>query len=224
MNESFRTSLLRGSKMAIAGLSLSGLAGCALFAGPENDQRTLPGEEASGQVIDPDVQRPRVAVKGIKPQEFEVGAYAGLMHTESVRALGYYGLRATYNPSDLLFVEAHYLTASTFLFNDLRHLVGRNDAPDVSYDSYGLDLGVNLVPGELYFGPRYTVPFTVYALVGGGRGDWEGDRFGVIRYAGGVRFFPLERWSVRLEAGDDYWARDGGQYNLQINLGIGFNF
>lgn len=216
---------LRCAVILLGGLSL---AGCSLWPfgkrDPLPEDRALPGEEPPAQVIDPDSQRPKVAVKQIKSQDFEVGGYGGFLNTDDARALGIYGLRGTYHKSEDFFVEAYYEMASTFGYNEARNLVGADEVDDVDYDSYGLSIGWSAVPGDLYFGRNYTVPFTLYALLGAGYTSLKEEDFGTYTLGAGVKLLPQDWWSIRLELRDQMWSVNGIDHNAEFNFGLAFYF
>ena len=220
------TASIRCARALAALLLLAPLAGCALWSGDEAgskplpSDRTLPGEEAPGQVIDPNVQRPKVGVREIKGEDYEVGAYAGMFLPNRKQTLGIYGLRAAYHKSEKFFVEANYATASTVGYDEFRSLVGANDAPDVDYDSFGLSLGYNLLPGDLYVSKNYTLPITVYAIAGIGYASYESNNFTAYSFGGGLKLFPLDWLSARFELRDQIWSNHGLDDNIEFTFGL----
>lgn len=209
-------------------LPLLMLSGCSLWPFGErkmpSEERTLPGEEPTAQVIDPDSQRPKVAVKQIQPEDFEVGGYVGALRSPDARALGVYGVRGTYHKSEDFFVEAHYEFASTFGYNQARSLVGADEIEDIDYSNYGLSMGWNALPGDLYFGRSYTLPFQLYLVGGAGYTSYEDDNFATYSVGGGVRLLPQDWWSLRLEVRDQIWSVNGTDHNAEVTFGLAYYF
>jgi len=209
----------------VATLLLLPLGGCALW-NSEPDKalpasRTLPGEEAPGDVIDPNVQRPKVGLRKIQGQDYEVGAYVGTFVADRRSpVLGIYGLRAAYHKSERFFVEANYETASTVGYDELRSLFGADDASDIDYDSFGLSVGYNLLPGDLYVSENYTLPITVYPIAGIGYASYKDDSFTAYNYGAGVKMFPLDWLSLRFELRDQFWSNHGLDHNAVFTFGM----
>ncbi len=90
-------------------ISLISLSGCAatknLFGiGPE--EASQPSSEPPGQVIDPEVVRREVKEPKIDREDFEVGAFVGIMSIEDFGSDVVYGVSIAYHVTEGFFVEA----------------------------------------------------------------------------------------------------------------------
>lgn len=200
------------------------LSGCSLFGDrPERSQpstRPLPGEQASSQVVDPNLTRPEPEVRKVQAQDYEVGGYVGLVAVDREDGFAVYGARAAYQKTENFFVEAHYEFSSTVGYDELRDLVGLNEAKKYDYDNFGLSLGYKLAPGDIYLSRNYTLPFQIYAIAGGGYASYEGDNFGTYHLGGGLKFMPRDWLSVRLELKDQMWSDKHLYHNAQFTFGL----
>lgn len=203
------------------------LSGCSLLGDrterTQPSSRPLPGEQASSQVVDPNLQRPEPEVRTIKAQDYEAGAYFGGLAVNTDEGFDIYGLRAAYQLSENLFAEAFYETASNVGYDELRSLLGldKKKQYDYDYDAFGVSLGYKLAPGDIYLSKSYTLPFQIYAIGGGGYTTYEGDNFGAYHLGGGVKFMPSDWLSLRFEAKDHLWSRNGKlDHNAQFTIGL----
>ena len=83
--------------LIVAMISLSGCAATKNLFGFGNEEAPPPTAEAPGQVIDPEVERREIKEPAIDREDFEVGAYAGIMSIEDFGSDVSYGcdLRTT---------------------------------------------------------------------------------------------------------------------------------
>ena len=214
--------------LAIGALVLSG---CSLLGDrterTQPSSRPLPGEQASSQVIDPNVERPEPEVRTVKAQDFEAGAYFGGVLVNTDDGFDIYGLRAAYQLTESLFAEGFYETASNVGYDELRSLLGldKKKQYNYDYDTFGLSLGYKLAPGDIYLSKRYTLPFQIYAIGGGGYTTYEGDNFASYHIGGGIKLMPRDWLSIRFEAKDHLWKRNGSlDHNAQLTVGLAILF
>ncbi|WP_341918144.1 outer membrane beta-barrel domain-containing protein [Hydrocarboniphaga effusa] len=200
------------------------LCGCSLFGDrterTQPSARPLPGEQASSQVVDPNLARPEPEVRKVQAQDYEVGGYVGLIAVDRKDGFAVYGARVAYQKTENFFVEAHYEFSSNVGYDELRDLVGLNEAQKYDYDSFGLSLGYKLAPGDIYLSRNYTLPFQIYAIGGGGYSSYEGDNFGSYHLGGGIKFMPRDWLSVRLELTDQMWSDKHLYHNAQFTFGL----
>ncbi len=77
-------------------------------------------EHDNGSVIEPELQRRTITEADIDSEDFEAGAYAGVMSIEDFGTNFVYGVRAAYHITEDFFVEAAY---------------GRTEANETSYET-----------------------------------------------------------------------------------------
>lgn len=219
------TASIRCARPLAALLLLAVLSGCSMWQAREDSRpaardRPLPGEEAPGQVIDPNAQRPKIAVRQIKSEDYEAGGYASMLVINRNQTVGLYGVRAAYHKTENFFVEANYAFASTAGFDEARKLLGDEKGADVDYSSFGLNLGYDLLPGDLYVSRNYTLPIMLYGVAGIGYASYEDDNFASYHVGAGVKLLPRDWLVIRLELGDHAWSRDGLDHNAEFSFGL----
>ena len=77
-------------------------------------------ERDSESVIEPELERRTITEADIDSEDFEVGAYAGVMSIEDFGSNFVYGIRAAYHITEDFFAEAAY---------------GRTEADETSYET-----------------------------------------------------------------------------------------
>lgn len=206
-----------------------GLSGCSLWPfghSDKDDGDVVAGEQVPGQVIDPNVFRRRIEPIRIDTENFEVGFYEGLVNTTSGN-LGIIGLRGDWHVTEDFFLEAHY--GSYQAADALRVLLGTPKNNEFEHSTYGLNVGWNVMPGEVYFGRSYAMTSIIYVLGGYGKSTFNHDGFTSYNAAVGLKLLPQDFWNVRLELRDQMWQSKGGggggsNDNLELTLGIGIFF
>jgi hypothetical protein len=75
--------------------------------------KAVPLEQNSTQVIQPVIHRRKIDVDAIDAENFEIGAYAGLLSTEDFGANAVIGVRAAYHITEHFFAEVAYGMSDT---------------------------------------------------------------------------------------------------------------
>ena len=84
---------------------LSGCAATKNLFGFGRDEAPPPTAESPGQVIDPEVERRDIKEPKIDRENFEIGAFAGIMSIEDFGTDIVYGARLAYHLTEGFFVE-----------------------------------------------------------------------------------------------------------------------
>jgi outer membrane beta-barrel protein len=223
--------LLRAATLLAVLGSLAGLGGCALWPfghHPEPDT-SLPSDEKPGEVIDPDIARREVKVPKIRSQDFELGLYTGLLNAQDLESHLIYGVRAAYHVTEDFFIEADYGRSS--VSDDVRREIGQPffTEPTIGLNTYSVNLGYNVLPGEVFAGTRYAMTSTLYLLAGVGNTSFDDQDFLTYNVGFGLKVLPRDWISVRLEARDLIWKSDllGASAittNLETTLGVAFYY
>ncbi|MGI9261080.1 MAG: outer membrane beta-barrel domain-containing protein, partial [Woeseiaceae bacterium] len=161
-----------------------GLSGCAatknLFG--MGDKSAPPPAEIPDQVIDPEVERREIKEPAIDTEDFEIGAFAGVMSIEDFGSDLVYGLRLAYHVTEGFFVEGTVGQTEAGL-TSFEILSG--GAPILSdserdYTYYNLNVGYNVLPGEAFIGDARAFNNSLYLIAGLGSTRFAGDdRFSV---------------------------------------------
>jgi outer membrane beta-barrel protein len=214
-----------GSSLAVIAVSLS-MSGCSWwpFGKKDTPEPVIAGENMPDQVIDPNIARRDIVVPAIDTEQYEVGAFAGTLATTRDNSLGVFGVRAGMFFTEDFFGEWSFATS----------LGGKNDStgPEsgdpVKVDSFGVSLGYNLLPLELFNGETSVMPAWIYVLGGAAQTSYDDESFVSGHFAIGMRVMPADHWSVRVEIRNELWPASGdeskGSVNLQYTFGVGYAF
>ena len=142
--------------LIVAMISLSGCAATKNLFGIGDQEAPPPTAEAPGQVIDPAVDRREIKEPAIDREDWEFGAFAGIMSIEDFGTDLSYGLRLAYHVTEGFFVEATagYSRAGYTSFEVLSggaELIS-DDERDLYY--YNLNLGYNISAGRSVYRRR----------------------------------------------------------------------
>lgn len=218
--------LLRGLLLGLFAVILSGCAS-GMKSGISSD-----GESADdGAVIEPDVARRKIDPPKIDTDDFEIGAFVGLMSVEDFETNAVYGLRLDYHVTENFFVEGNYgqtkigetsyekLSGGTQLLPD--------DQRELSY--YDLSVGYNLLPGEAFVGRNRAFNGALYVLAGVGNTDFAGDNHFTLMLGAGYRMLLWRAMAMNVDFRDHIWDSDllgesKTTHNIELSLGLSFFF
>ena len=168
-------------------------------------------EEASGNLIEPEIERVEFDESKIDSQDFEIAAYVGFLAIENFNTDIVVGIKLAYHISEDFFVQASYGTADAGE-TSFEKLSG--GAPLLSDDErqleyYLVSLGFNLLPGEAFLTDATTYNAVFYLTGGVGTTTFAGeDRF-TIEYGAGYKVLFADSLSI-----------DVGMRNLVFNMDI----
>jgi outer membrane beta-barrel protein len=223
-------SRLRVLFLVVVCAAVSGLSGCAatknLF-GFGQEEAPPPSAEPIGQVIDPEVERREIKEPAIDREDFEIGAFVGIMGIEDFGTNISYGARLAYHITEGFFVEATVgqseggLTSFEVLSGGARLLT--DDERVLTY--YDLSLGYNILPGEVFIGEGRAYNTNLYLIAGLGSTRFAGDdRFTVVVGAG-YRFLLTDAVALHADFRDrlfdiDLLGEEKTAHNLEGTIGF----
>jgi len=211
-------------------ISLISLSGCAatknLFGiGPK--EAPPPSAEPPGQVIDPEVERREIKEPAIDREDFEIGAFVGIMSIEDFGSDFVYGARFAYHVTEGFFVEATVGQTEAGL-TSFEVLSG--GAPIISdsertYTYYNLNVGYNLLPGEGYIGEGRAYNTNFYLIAGLGSTTFAGDDRFTVNFGAGYRFLLNDSVALHVDFRDhlfdiDILGEEKTTHNLEGHLGV----
>jgi outer membrane beta-barrel protein len=211
-------------------IALIGLSGCAatknLFGiGP--DEAPPPSTEPPGQVIDPQVERREIKEPKIDREDFEAGAYVGIMSIEDFGTNVVYGVRLAYHVTEGFFVEGTVGQTEGGLTS---YEILSGGAPLISDDErtltyYNLNLGYNLLPGEGFIGEGRAYNTNFYLIAGLGSTSFAGDNRFTVNFGAGFRFLFTDSIALHLDFRDhmfdiDILGEDKTAHNLEGHIGV----
>jgi outer membrane beta-barrel protein len=213
--------------LIVAMISLSGCAATKNLFGFGNEEAPPPAAQAPGQVIDPEVERREIKEPSIDREDFEVGAYAGIMSIEDFGSNVSYGLRIAYHITEGFFMEATVgqsdggLTSFEVLSGGAQLIT--DSERTLTY--YNLNVGYNILPGEVFFGEGRAYNTNLYLIAGLGSTTFAGDDRFTVNFGAGYRFLLNDSVALHLDFRDhlfdiDVLGEEKTAHNLEGHLGV----
>ncbi len=148
------------------------LSGCSWFHRGDKGPKPVTVEEpqAEPSIVEPQVTRREVTTPKIKSKDFEVGAYFGALSIQDFGVNPIYGVRAAFHVTEDFFLEAYAAQSKAGqssleeVFPDINVL--SNSGRQFTY--YDLDVGYNVLPGEVFLGRGRAFNSALYVTVGMG--------------------------------------------------------
>jgi outer membrane beta-barrel protein len=207
--------------------SLSGCASTKNLFGIGDEETPPPEEIIEGQVIEPEVERREVREPDIDTENFEVGAFVGVMSIEDFGSDVVYGARLAYHLTESLFVEGTLGQTEAGL-TSFEVLSG--GAPLISDSErtltyYALNLGYNILPGEGFVGEGRAYNTALYISGGLGATRFAGDDRFSVNFGAGYRFLLNDSIALHLDFRDhlydiDLFGEEKTVHNLEGTLGV----
>jgi outer membrane beta-barrel protein len=201
-------------------IALISLSGCAatknLFGFGDDEEAPPPTAEDPGQVIDPEVERREIKEPKIDREDFEFGAFVGIMSIEDFGSDVSYGLKLAYHLTEGFFIEAT-AGASRAGLTSFEILSGgaplmSDSERDLYY--YSLNLGYNILPGEVFLGEGRAYNTNLYLIGGLGSTRFAGDDRFSVNFGAGYRFFRDHLYDI------DILGEEKTVHNLEGTLGL----
>lgn len=216
------------------------LPGCALFnrggdtaaPAPASEPVATTGEPASDRpIIDPQVERRTIKRAKIDTEDFEVGAYAGIMSIEDFESHSVYGARLAYHLTEDFFLEGT-VGRSEGGRSSYENLSGATELltnEEREYTYYALSAGWNALPGEVFVGKNRAYNTAFYLVAGIGSTDFGGDERFTVSGGFGYRILPADWIAVHFDVRDHVFDTDiTGEKkivnNLEAHLGLSVFF
>lgn len=155
-------------------------------------------------------ERREVKVDKIDSENFEIGAYGGVMNIEDFGSDTLVGVRAAYHLTEDFFVEAQYgqTTLGQTSFERLSGGAQLLTDEERDYQYYNVALGWNIFPGESFIFDRWAFKGGLYVVAGAGSSEFGGDNRFTITGGVGYRFTATDWLSFRVDARDHVFETD----------------
>ena len=213
--------------LAVAIVCLPGCAATKNLFGSGQEEAPPPSAEAPGQVIDPQVERREVKEPAIDREDFEIGGFVGIMAIEDFGSNVSYGVRLAYHITEGFFVEATAgqseggLTSFEVLSGGASLLT--DDERVMTYCN--LNLGYNILPGEVFIGEGRAYNTNLYLIAGLGSTRFAGDDRFTVNVGAGYRFLLTDSVALHLDFRDhlfdiDLLGEENTAHNLEGHLGV----
>jgi len=205
------------------------LSGCGWFHRGEKGPTQVVAEEPQGEpsIIEPQVNRRVVKTPKIKAKDFELGAYFGALSIEDFGTNPIYGVRAAYHVTEDFFLEG-YLARSKAGLSSLEDVfpgitVVSDSGRQFTY--YDLDVGYNILPGEIFLGRGRAFNNALYVTVGIGDVKFaDQDQF-ALNFGVGDRILITDWLAMHLDVRDHVFESslfgvDKNVHNIEAVLGF----
>ena len=213
--------------LVVAIVSLSGCAATKNLFGFGQEEAPPPSAEPPGQVIDPQVERREIKEPKIDREDFEIGGYVGIMAIEDFGSNVSYGIRLAYHITEGFFVEGTVgqseggLTSFEVLSGGARLIT--DSERTLTY--YNLNLGYNILPGEVFLGEGRAYNTNLYLIAGLGSTRFAGDDRFSVNVGAGYRFLLTDSIALHLDFRDhlfdiDLLGEEKTAHNLEGHLGF----
>jgi outer membrane beta-barrel protein len=209
-------------------LLLSGLALLA-FASPPRAaaQETAGAAPATPQVVEPRVKRREVKPAALDNENFEAGAFLGVVSIEDFGSSFSYGARLAYHFTEDLFAEATVGSAEAgrTSYEELSGSAELLTDSERRFTHYDLSVGWNVLPGEVFLGGSRAMPSAVYVTLGAGSTRFAGDDHFTVVLGAGLRVLANDWLAVHVDARNlafesDLLGENKLTHNLQFTFGL----
>lgn len=202
-------------------------SGCGVLRG--NAVGDDPIEGPVPAVIDPELDRREIVRPAVDTENWEIGAFGGVLSVEDFGAEAVYGLRFAYYATENLFLEGRYASSSLRDTSFRRIGAPLFDREKEDLTAYDLSIGYVVLPGEVFLGTRWARTSGVYLSFGVGRVEFVERDSVSYSFGFGIKMLPTDWLSLRLEARDNLFESDllgenEWKHNFEINLGFGIFF
>jgi outer membrane beta-barrel protein len=206
-------------------ITLSGCAATKNLFGIGDDEAPPPSSEPPGQVIDPQVERREIKEPAIDREDFEVGAFAGLLSIEDFGSDAVYGVRIAYHVTEGFFVEAMLGQSEAGLTSFELLSGGARLFQDRTLTYYNLNLGYNILPGEVFIGEGRAYNTNFYLVAGLGSTNFADDDRFTVNFGAGFRFLFTDSIAFHVDFRDhlfdiDILGREKTTHNLEGTIGM----
>ena len=205
------------------------LPGCGWFHRGDKASNQVVVDEPEGEpvIVEPQVKRREVKVPTIKAKDFEVGAYFGALSIQDFGTNPIYGVRAAYHVSEDLFVEGYVArsTAGTTSLEDEFPEITVVSSAGRHFTYYDIDLGYNVLPGEIFLGRGRAFNSQLYVTVGMGDVKFAQVDHYALNFGVGERIVITDWLALHLDVRDhvfqtDLTGRSKNVDNIEATLGL----
>jgi outer membrane beta-barrel protein len=186
------------------------LGGCAIWpfhrkAPPTPAVVSAPQSETDhAPVVEPQVARQEIRIPKIRNSNVEVGVSAGVFNVEQFGTYPGVAGRLVYHIKENLFAEA---SAGISKLRDSNYVDATGHLRTLTSSQrklldYSLDLGYDILPGEVYLGKTHSYNSALYLVAGVGGMHYGGESFFSGNAGAGYRLLLNERVTMHVELRD----------------------
>lgn len=182
-------------------LPFAGLLMMPVAVSAQDDERPL---------IEPDVRPQKVDEALIDTENFEIGAFAGVINIEDFESSFLWGGKLTYHLSETFFFEANvgFAEGGETSFERLAGDVQVLPDDDRDYRYYNINIGMNVLPGEAFLTENYAFNTNFYVIAGAGATDFAGDTRFTANVGAGYQVLLTDSLSIHLGVREHFYRID----------------
>lgn len=180
------------------------------FAGLLLVSTAVSAQEEDRPLIEPDVRPQKVDEALIDTENFEVGAFAGILNIEDFESSFLWGGKLTYHLSETFFFEANvgFAEGGETSFEKLAGDVQVLSDEDRDYRYYNINIGMNVLPGEAFLTENYAFNTNFYLIGGAGATDFAGDTRFTVNVGAGYQVLLTDSVSIHLGVREHFYRID----------------
>ena len=182
-------------------------------------------------LIEPDVTPAPVTEALIDTENFEIGAFVGVLNIEDFESSLLYGGKLTYHLSESFFFEAGvgFAEGGETSFEKLAGNVEVLTDSERDYSYYNINLGYNVLPGEAFLTENYAFNTNFYLIAGAGATDFAGDTRFTLNAGAGYKVLLTDSVAVQIGVRQHYYRIDvlGAEktsMNTEVSTGLSVFF
>jgi outer membrane beta-barrel protein len=170
------------------------LCGVTCFGQASFAQDDDASDDELEQIITPDIKRRTVKEDDLDSENFELGAFFGMLSIEDFGTNTVQGFTFGYHITEDFFLEAAYGTSKTektsyeLLSGGVELLT--EDERDLTY--YNLSIGYNFLHGQVYISDKWTFNNHFYILAGAGNTEFADNEYFTTNLGAGLRFYATD--------------------------------
>src|SRR5450755_1764793 len=204
------------------------LSGCGWFHRPDKGPPpVVESAQDEPPIVQPQVDRRVVKTPKIKAKDFELGAYYGALSIEDFGTNPIYGATGTYHVTESIFLEGAVarskagISSLEEVFPQITVLGGSGR----QFTYYNLDVGYNILPGEVYLGKGRAFNTALYAVVGMGAVKFAETNHFALNFGVGERVLITHWLALHLDVRDHIYesalfGTEKNTHNVEATLGL----
>lgn len=180
------------------------------FAGLLLVPTAVSAQEDDRPLIEPDVRPQKVDEALIDTENFEIGAFAGIINIEDFESSFLWGGKLTYHLSETFFFEANvgFAEGGETSFEKLAGDVQVLSDEDRDYRYYNINIGMNVLPGEAFPTENYAFNTNFYLIGGAGATEFAGDTRFTVNVGAGYQVLLTDSVSIHLGVREHFYRID----------------
>ena len=193
------------------------------FAGLLLVPTAVSAQEDDRPLIEPDVRPQKVDEALIDTENFEIGAFAGIINIEDFESSFLWGGKLTYHLSETFFFEANvgFAEGGETSFEKLAGDVQVLSDEDRDYRYYNINIGMNVLPGEAFLTENYAFNTNFYLIGGAGATDFAGDTRFTVNVGAGYQVLLTDSVSIHLGVREHFYRIDVlGEEKTSVNTEV----